>query len=234
MSGIKVALEKIKGSPFYTFSELPLNFIEKHKIYKYVFIFICFVMAAVTIVYPFAILGRVINSGYFNFGVKYIFAFIFTWLAVLAACWLCFHLWLKRRKESEEFASSEFVALPFFAKLIRTFGEWLGILYAVIGLVGGLFSLIFLGKYSGRTLSAILFGVKPGAGFKDVGDGALGLATGSVMDVISGGISGIKSLVINGAVILGPLAGLLIIFISRFIAERLWVLAAIANNTKKS
>jgi len=220
MSAFKDTMKKITESPFCTFSRPPLEFIEKAKIFKIVFTLVCIVMAAITLIYPFLILGRVISSGYFNFGIKYILAFIFTWLAIAAACWLGFHLWLDRRKKTEEFGSSEFIAIPFFAEIIKTFGEWLGILYCVIGVVGGLFALIFLGRYSGATLSAILFGVNNN-----------GL---SILGGLGGKINGVTSLVLNGAVILGPVFGIIIIFVSRFCAERLRVLVSIANNTKKT
>ena len=219
MSVIKDIVKKITESPFFTFSKPPLEFIDKAKLFKIIFTFVCIVMAVITIIYPFLILGRVISSGYFNFGIKYILAFIFIWLAVAAACWLGFHLWLDRRKKTAEFGSSEFIAIPFFAEMIKTFGEWLGILYVVIGAVGGLFALIFLGRYSGGTLSAILFGVN---------NNGLSLLGG-----LGGRINGITSLILNGAVILGPVFGIIIIFVTRFFAERLKVLVAIANNTKR-
>jgi hypothetical protein len=219
MSGLKDTAKKITGSPFFTFSRPPLEFIEKAKLFKIIFTLVCVVMAIITLIHPFLILARVISSGYFNFGVKYILAFVFTWLAVLAACWLGFHLWLDRRKKSEEFGSSEFIAIPFFAELLKTFGEWLGLLYGVIGAVGGLFTLIFLGKYSGSTLSAILLGVNNN-----------GLP---ILGGLGGKISGITNLIFTGAVILGPVFGIIIIFVTRFFAERLKVLVAIANNTKR-
>jgi len=219
MSAFKDTVKKITDSPFFTFSKPPLEFIEKAKLFKIIFTLVCVVMAVITLIHPFLILARVISSGYFNFGVKYILAFVFTWLAVLAACWLGFHLWLDRRKKSEVFGSSEFIAIPFFAEILKTFGEWLGILYGVVGAVGGLFTLIFLGKYSGSTLSAILLGVN---------NNGLPIIGG-----LGGKIGDITGLIFTGAVILGPVAGIIIIFVTRFFAERLRVLVAIANNTKK-
>ena len=222
MSVFEDTVKKITVSPFFTFSGPPLEFFEKAKLFKIVFTFVCIVMAAITLIYPLLILCRTIGSGYFNFGIRYILAFIFIWLAAAAACWLGFHLWLSRRKKSEAFGSSEFIALPFFAEIIRTFGEWLGILYGVIGAVGGLFSLIFLGIYSGGTLSAILFGAN--------NNGLLASIHGGAAEKFNG----TTDVVFSGAVILGPVLGVIIIFVSRLIAERLKVFAAIANNTKKS
>jgi len=228
MSGFKDTAEKITGSPFFTFSRLPLEFIEKAKFFKIFFTLTCVVMAVITLIRPFLILGQVISSGYFNFGIKYICAFIFVWLAVVAACWLGFHLWLERRKKADEFGTSEFIVLPFFSEIIKTFGEWLGILFCVIGFVGGLFALIFLGRSSGAMLSAILFGVNFGGNSERL------LSSIPVLGGPVGGLYGMINFISNGAVILGPLFGILVIFVSRFFAERLKVLAAIANNTKKT
>ena len=230
MNGFKAIMQKITESPFFTFSRVPLEFIEKEKLFKFVFTLVCIIMAVRTLVHPFLILGQVISSGYFNFGAKYLLAFIFVWLAIVAACWLGFHLWWNRQKKSAEFASSEFVVLPFFSEIIRTFGEWLGILFVIIGAIGGLFALIFLGRHSGGMLSAILFGVNFDVSLGGNSDGLLAPVLGGLAEKINGTIY----FVFSGAVILGPIAGFLIIFISRFFAEKLRVLAAIANNTKET
>ena len=213
MSDFNAAVEKITKNPIFTFSKLSLDFFEKKKLFKLIFTFVCVVMAVITLVYPFIILGRTINSGYFNFGIQYAIAFIFAWLAVVAACWLGFYLWWNRRKKAAEIGSSEFIMLPFFSEILITFGEWLGILFGVIGAVGGLFALIFLGRYSTGMLLAILFS----------GDGG-GLLAG--LPIVGG--------LLKYPVIFGPVVGVLIILISRFFAEMLWVLAAIANNTKET
>jgi hypothetical protein len=221
MRGFKAAEKKITESPFFAFSKPPLEFIEKAKLFKIIFTLVCVAMAVGTLVYPFLILGRVISSGYFNFGVRYILAFIFAWLAVVAACWRGFHLWWGRRKKAEELGSSEFIMLPFFAEILKTFGEWLGILFGVIGAVGGLFSLIFLGRHSGGMLSAVLLG------------GNFGGLLAAMLDRLAESFDA-GSLIFSAAVIFGPVVGILIIFVTRFFAENIRVFAAIANNTKKT
>jgi len=230
MTGFKDTIKKITESPFFTFAKPPLEFIEKEKLFKLVFTFICIVMAVETLLHPFIILIRVISSGYFFFGIKYVLAFVFIWLSIAAACWLGFHLWWSRRKKSTELALSEFIVMPFFSELLRTFGEWLGIMFCVIGAAGGLFSLIFLGRYSGGTLSAILFGANFGAASAAAGEGLLA----PVLDALAEGKAAILNIVFSGAVIMGPVVGFLTIFVSRFFAERLKVLAAIANNTRET
>ena len=228
MSGYDDAMKKITESPFFTFSRLPLDFFEKKKLFKLIFSLVCIVMAVGTLVYPFVILGRTINSGYFNFGFTYVLVFIFVWLAVVAACWLGFHLWWDRQKKAAEIGSSEFIMLPFFSEILTTFGEWLGILFGVIGAVGGFFALLFLGRFSGGTLSAILFKASAGG---SVGGMLEELPViGNLLEARSAVTAGL----FNRAVILGPVFGVLIILITRFLAERLRVLAAIANNTKET
>jgi hypothetical protein len=215
--------KKITESPFFTFSKPPLEFLEKAKLFKLVFVLVCIVMAVTSLVYPFIILGRVISSGYFNFGIKYVAAFIFVWLAIAAASWLGFHLWWSRRKKAEEISSADFIVLPFFAELLRTYGEWLGIMFGIIGAFGGLFALIFLGRFSSGMLAAILFGTNLGGPLEPILGG------------LAGNLNNVIGFVLSGAVIiLGPIIGFFNIFISRFFAEMLRVLAAIANNTKET
>jgi len=43
-------------------------------------------MAVVNLVIPFVILYRVIDSGFFSFGAKFVFAFVLTWLVIFFAC----------------------------------------------------------------------------------------------------------------------------------------------------
>jgi len=234
MNNFKTAVNKFTESPFFTISGKTLDFIEKEKLFKIFFFVICIIMAARTIVQPFIVLGKTINSGYFNFGVKYSFAFIFLWIALAAACWLGSLLWWKKRKKSAEKGTSEFLVIPLFSELIKTFGEWLGILLIVIGAVGGLFTLIFLGGNSGGMISAIL-GIGSNEGIVEV------MAEVMEETPIVGGLFGFFSdffddlinTMLSFSIILGPVFGFLIIIITRFIAERLYVLAAIANNTKK-
>jgi ABC-type multidrug transport system fused ATPase/permease subunit len=230
MINFKEKINKIKESPLYACSKLSLDFIEKDKLFKLIFSIVCIIMAVCTIIHPLIILGRVISSGYFNFGVKYVSVFILTWLTIAAACFIGSHLWWNRRKKTAEFGSSEFIAIPFFAEIIRTLGEWLGILYAIIGFAGGLFTLIFLGRYSGGMLSAVLFGKDLNVNIGEGGEGPLG----SILGGLSDSLNSTRSLILSGAVILGPVAGIIIIFVSRFLSERLKVLAAIANNTKRN
>jgi hypothetical protein len=230
MINFKEKINKIKESPLYNYSKLSLDFIEKDKLFKLIFNFVCILMAICTLIHPLIILGRVISSGYFNFGIKYVSVFILTWLAIAAACCIGSYLWWERRKKAAEFGSSEFVAIPFFAEIIRTLGEWLGILYAIIGFAGGLFTLIFLGRYSGGMLSAVLFGKDFNVNIGEGGEGPLSALLGG----LSGSLNNTISLILSGAVILGPVAGIIIIFVSRFLSEGLKVLAAIANNTKRN
>jgi len=192
----KKKFEKLEGGPFFTFSGPYLEFIGKEKIFGLVYI----VMAVINLILPFAILFQVINSGFFEFGAKYVFAFIFTWLVIVFACWIGFQLWWNRRKKLTSIGTSEFIAISTFSEILQTFGEWLGTLLGIIGAGGGLIASIFLGNDLNYLFNAI------GIGFMRFG---------------------------VAVIIIGPVIGFFIIIISRFIAEQLRVLAALANNTKE-
>ena len=138
----KKKFEKLAGSPFFTFSRPYLEFIGKEKLFGLVYI----VMAVINLIIPFVTLYQVIDSGFFRYGAKYVFAFIFTWLVIVFACWIGFQLWWDRRKKATDSGSSEFIAIPNFSDILQTFGEWLGTLIGIIGAGGGLIAFIFLGN----------------------------------------------------------------------------------------
>jgi len=150
----KKKFEKLAEGPFFTLFKPYLEFIGKEKLFGLVYI----VMAVINLILPFVILYKVIDSGFFKFGAKYVFAFVFTWLVIVFACWISFQLWLDRRKRVSNSGSSEFIAIPIFSDMLQTFGEWLGTLIGIIGAGGGLIAFIFLGNDLNYLFNAIGMG----------------------------------------------------------------------------
>ena len=183
-------------NPFFNFSKPYLDFIGKGKIYSLVYT----VMAILNIILPFFIIYKVIDYGLFSIGAKYVFAFIFSWLVIVFACWIGFQIWWNRRTNVSKAASSEFVATQAFSEILQTFGEWLGTMIAIIGAGVGLISTIFLGREASYLFSAIGMG---------------GFGSGAIV------------------IISGPIIGFFIIIFSRFLAEQLRIMVALANNTKE-
>jgi len=138
----KTKFRKMAEGPFFTFSRPYLEFISKGKLFNLIYI----IMAAINPIIPFVILYQVIDSGFFNLGAKFVFAFILAWFVIVFACWIGFQLWWDRRKQAMHIESSEFIATMFFSEILQTFGEWLGTMIAIIGAGGGLLASIFLGK----------------------------------------------------------------------------------------
>ena len=199
VSGSKGQFKKILESPFFTLAKPYLDFIAKEKLYSLVY----FAMAAISLLIPFLILYKTIDSGFFKYvDAKMTFAFIFMWLFIAFACWVGSQLWLDRQKNVTDISSAEFIAIPGFSEILQTFGEWLGTLFAVIGVGGTIVALIFLGNNSGA-----LFSMLPGIG-----------------SFMSYGAAGI---------IICPVIGILIMVFFRIMAELLRILAALANNTKE-
>jgi len=133
---------KMAEGPFFTFSRPYLDFINKGKLFNLIYI----LMAVINPIIPFVILYQVIDSGFFSFGAKYVFAFILAWFVIVFACWIGFQLWWDRRKRVINIESSEFFATMFFSEILQTFGEWLGTMIAIVGAGGGLLASIFLGR----------------------------------------------------------------------------------------
>ena len=192
----KMKFQKMAEGPFFNFSKPYLDFIGREKLFGMVYI----LMAVISLIIPFAILYKVIDSGFFSFGAKYVFAFLFTWLAVLFACWIGFQLWCDRLKKAATSGSSKFIAITNFSEILQTFGEWLGTLIGIIGAGGGLTASVFLGSDLNYLFSII------GLGFMNFG---------------------------VAVIIIGPIVGFFIIIFSRFVAEQLRLLAALADNTKE-
>jgi len=144
-------LEKLDKNPFFAFSRPYLDFIGKGKIFSFVY----YVMAVINLIIPFAIIYVTIESGAFQFGAKYVFAIIFSWLVVFFASWIGFQLWWNRRAKIKDMASSDFIATVIFSQIFQTFGEWLGTFIGIIGAGIGLIALIFLGNEAGYLFNLI-------------------------------------------------------------------------------
>ena len=188
-----------------TFIEPYLSYIDSGKLYRKPFSWLYLALAAVNAVLPFYLLYKAIDSGLMKYAeAKFIFAFIFAWLFVVAACWVGVQIWWNRKDKvlatSQE--GADFPATPVIAHLVQTFGEWLGSLVAIVGFGVSLCAIIFLGSEA-RELSNAL---------------------GGFMNFSGIGFWGL---------ILNPVWGFLIIVVFRFFAEICRALAAIANNTKK-
>jgi hypothetical protein len=143
---------KMGESPFFVFARPYLDFTGKGKLYGVFY----FVMAAASLVIPFAVIAKAIDSGVFDYGgAKFAFVFILSWLVIAFACWIGFQIWWNRRKNIAALAASEFIATPAFAELLQTFGEWLGTLTGIIGAGAGLIAVLFYGDEADFLFSAI-------------------------------------------------------------------------------
>lgn len=139
---LKGKLDKMDGNPFFVFSKPYTDFIGKGKIFSFVY----FVMAAINLLIPFVIIYKTVDSGVFNFGAKFVFAIILSWLVIAFAGWIGFQIWWIRRPKIMDTASSEFIATTSFSEILQTCGEWLGTLLGIIGAGVGLIAVIFLGN----------------------------------------------------------------------------------------
>jgi hypothetical protein len=126
-------------------------------------------------------------------------------LFAIFGLWIGFQLWWNRREKINSFVSpgSEFVALPVFSHFFQTAGEWFGTMMAIVG--------------TGSSIVAALFGSGGGGGF--------GSNPMEMFMMMGGGTPVV-------GIIASPLAGFLILIVTRAIAEQIRALVAVANNTK--
>jgi len=136
-------LDEISKNKFFSLSKPYLSFIDKGNIFSIMY----YIMAIINLIIPFVVLYQVIDSRLFSdLPAKYIFAFVLVWIVIVFACWIGFQLWWNRQKKVVALRSSEFSAILNFSELLQVFGEWLGTMIGIIGLVAGLFATIFLGS----------------------------------------------------------------------------------------
>jgi hypothetical protein len=135
-----------------------LSFIDSGKLFRKPFSWLYIALAALNVVLPFWILYKAIDSSIFDYGAKFVFAFLFIWIVTLAASWVGFQIWWNRRTKVLESSSegSEFPATPVIAHFIQTIGEWLGSWVAIVGFGFSLFSWIFLGEEAAAALGSAM------------------------------------------------------------------------------
>jgi len=134
-----------------------LSYIDSGKLYRKPFNWLYILLAAVNAVLPFYLLYKAIDTGMFKAGTKFIFAFLFIWLFILAACWVGFQIWWNRKdkvlQSSKE--GSEYPATPVISHFTQTTGEWLGSFVAIVGFGVSLIATIFLGNEASFFSSAL-------------------------------------------------------------------------------
>ena len=190
---------------FFTFISPYLSFIDKGHLFRKPFSWLYVIMAIFNLLLPLYIFYQAIDNRIFDAEFKITITFLLAWVIIAFAGWVSFQLWWDR-KTKITFSSddnAEFVATPAFSHLIQTLGEWLGTWVGLVGFGFALLTTIILGE-EGRYLSYLL-GIPMGQYF---GSGWI-------------------------AVLLMPIYGFLIIVLTRFLAEQIKALSAIANNTKK-
>ncbi len=117
------------------------------------------IFAILNVAAPIYLIVKVLSSGILrNLEVWTVVVFIIVWLILLAGfCLLGIFWWLRKDQlSSQTEAIAEFPATPVFAHLVRTFGEWLGLLIGGVAFAVALVFFVLSGFESGY--SQMLFG----------------------------------------------------------------------------
>jgi hypothetical protein len=191
---------------FLTFISPYLSFIDKGHLFRKPFSWLYAIIAIINLLLPLYIIYQLIDHRMFDAEFKITITAILSWLIIAFAGWVSFQLWWDR-KTKITFSSddnAEFVATPAFSHLIQTLGEWIGTWIGLVGFGSALLTTIILGEQGGYL--GYQFGVP------------------IVREYLPSGWT---------YVFLMPIYGFLIIVLTRFLAEQIKALSAIANNTKK-
>lgn len=191
---------------FLTFISPYLSYIDKGHLFRKPFSWLYAIFAIINLLLPlYILLDQLIDHRIFDAEFKITITVLLAWAIIAFAGWLSFQLWWDR-KTKITFSSddnAEFVATLAFSHLIQTLGEWLGTWVGIVGFGFALLTTIILGE-QGHYLS-YQFGIP-----------IIGQYLGSGWTYV----------------FLMPIYGFLIIVLTRFLAEQIKALSAIANNTK--
>lgn len=111
---------------FIGFAAPYFNLIDSGALFRRPFVILYMVLAGLNLLSILGVLGFMFKGG---------IALIITGLFTIFALWVGFQLWWNRREKIDTFVTpgSEFVALPVFAHLWQTIGEWTGTFVAIAG-----------------------------------------------------------------------------------------------------
>jgi len=145
------------NNKFLNFIDPFLLYIDSGKLFRKPFSWLYLVFAAGNVVLPFYLLYKAIDAGLFDLGAKFVFAFLLTWLFILAACWAGVQIWWNRKDKVQETSpeGSEFPATPVISHFIQTLGEWIGVFIAVVGFGVALVANVFLGEQAAYLTHAL-------------------------------------------------------------------------------
>lgn len=130
------------NNKLFTFLDPLLGYIDNGRFFREPFRWLYVIFAVLNLLFPIAILVKVIDMGFFKFAEgKAIFAFILVFIILCGGAWGSYLLWMNRKNKLKDIIqeNNEFIAIPVVSHLTQTIGEWLGI---YIGVIGTLCSLI--------------------------------------------------------------------------------------------
>lgn len=121
------------------------NYLDSGKLFKQPLMLLYYVIGVALSVYGFVKIVELFDS--FSL-VEGIYKFYFTLIAIvlLVACAFTLMFWFHRAGDlmKERFEDTHFVAIPVVASLLRTFGEYLGLLLAYLGVTIGALTIVIL------------------------------------------------------------------------------------------
>ncbi|MDR1369692.1 MAG: hypothetical protein LBJ72_06155 [Dysgonamonadaceae bacterium] len=142
---------------FFTFFKPYFDYIDDGSFFRKPYYWFYTIFAVLNLLFPLVILVSAIDNHVFSFGGKVAFAFILVWIILALAAWVSFQLWWDRKSKVINVTSpgDDFVAIPVFAHLIQTFGEWLGTYIAIVGTLTSLLLWLILGAEGAELLQML-------------------------------------------------------------------------------
>lgn len=121
------------------------NFLDSGKLFKQPLMYLYYAIGAALCVFGFI---KIIENfdGFSYYPGAYKFFIILMMFVLLAACVFTLLFWFRRANDlkKERFEDTRFIAIPVVASILRTFGEYLGILVAYLAVCYGVLSCLIL------------------------------------------------------------------------------------------
>ena len=113
------------NNKLFTFLDPLLGYIDNGRFFREPFRWLYVIFAVLNLLFPIAILVKVIDTGFFKFAEgKAIFAFILIFIILCGGAWGSYLLWMNRKNKLKEVIQedNEFIAIPVVSHLTQTVG----------------------------------------------------------------------------------------------------------------
>lgn len=146
---------------FFSLLRPVLDYIDSGRVFRAFFRWMYILVAVLNLLLPVYLLVSSLHNKIYESAGMGLLVFIIAWLLLAGIGWCGFMLWWNRHYKVDEGLDhgARFQVVPMLAHFVCTFGEWLGMLVAVIGFLGAVGLTVVLQLESGTALAESFNGI---------------------------------------------------------------------------